>query len=129
MQPPPPHNDTLQIEHRSRGPAVIVRAVGGVDTDTAPLLIQHLTLAAQQATPPGPVVVDLREIHMFGFRGIAALTKIHHQCQLWHLDLRVLANSAVARILQVSGADKALTICPTLTEALQTGMLDEQTPN
>jgi len=46
------------------------------------------------------VVVDLREIHLFGFRGIAALIKIHHHCQQRHLDLRVLANSSMTRILQ-----------------------------
>jgi len=129
MQPPPAHHADFQIEHRSLGPAVIVRAVGRVDTDTAPLLIEHVTRATHQATPPGPVVVDLREVHIFGFRGIAALLEAHHHCQQRQFDLRVLAAYSVTRPVQVSDADKVLTICPTLTEALQTGALDEQAPH
>jgi len=114
--PPPP--ECLQIEHRVQGPAVIVRVAGTVDADAAPSLIEHLTAAALHATPPGPVVVDLRDVHVFGSSGIAALMETHQRCRQRHTELRVLATASVTRPLEITGTRDILTICPTLTEAL-----------
>lgn len=118
MQTSPSPGGALQVEWRLDGPAVIVSAVGEVDMDTAPILTEHITRAAGEATPPAPVVADLRGVQFFGSSGIAALLTAHHYCARRNTGLRVLATPLVTRPLEITGAHQVLTICPTLTAAL-----------
>jgi len=112
-------NGLLHVERRSEGTAVVVRAVGEVDMHTAPLLDDHLTVATELATPPAPVVADLRDVHFFDSKGIAALIGAQQRCQQQNTGLRVLVSTPVMRPIAVLGMTDVFTLCPTLTAALQ----------
>jgi anti-sigma B factor antagonist len=108
----------LHVDQHNEGGAVVVRAAGEVDLGTAHTLIKYLTSAAEEVTPPAPVVADLREIQFFGSQGLAALVTAQQQCQQHHTALRLLVGPTVRRTLDITGMVDVLTICPTLTDAL-----------
>lgn len=108
----------LHVDQRVEGNAVIVRAVGEVDMLSVPVLAEQLTLAAETATPPGPVVADLREVVFFGSNGISALLVAQDECKQHDVAFRVLGTRIVTHPLDVTGASAALRISPTLTDAL-----------
>jgi anti-sigma B factor antagonist len=117
--PTPSQGFHLHVDQRVEGDAVIVRAVGEVDMLSVPLLAEQLALAAEVAKPPGPVVADLREVVFFGSNGISALLVAQDECKQRDVTLRVLGTRVVTHPLDVTGASAALTICPTLTDALR----------
>lgn len=118
-----PQPGELQVTHRVEGQAVIVHAVGEVDVHTAPDLTEHLAVAIKTATPPGPVVVDLRKIEFFGSRGVGVLLLAQQECDRHGTALRILATRRVIRPLDITGARADLTLCSTLTEALHSDSL------
>jgi anti-anti-sigma factor len=72
---PPPGDDLdhFHVERRREGAVVVVRAAGDVDITTTPLLDDQLRIATALATPPAPVVADLRDVEFFGSNGISVL--------------------------------------------------------
>jgi anti-anti-sigma factor len=112
-------NGPLHVERRREGTAVVVRVVGEVDVHTAPLLDEHLTVATELATPPAPVVADLRDVHFFGSKGIAALIGAQHRCQQQRTALRVLVSTPVLRPITVLGMTDTFALYPSLTAALR----------
>lgn len=100
---------------------MVVRAVGDVDMVTAPVLAKELAHAAETVTPPALIVADLREVRFFGSSGIATLIVAHRQCQERRVTLRVVAGPSLTKRLTMSGLVGYLTICLTLTEALDSG--------
>jgi anti-sigma B factor antagonist len=114
------HGDHLHIERRIEGKAVVVRAAGEVDVTTSSLLRDQLKLAAALATPPAPVVADLRDVEFCGSEGVAVLVEAAQRCQQQHAELRLIAGSAVLRPLDVLGLQDVFTLWPTLDAALDT---------
>lgn len=119
MSATPSPNDYLRVDRRVDETAVVVHAVGEVDLYTAPVLAEQLARATATAAPSTPVVADLREIKFFGSRGFAALVTAHQQCQEQHISLRVVAGPLITHQLELVGLLDVLTVCPTLTEALE----------
>jgi anti-anti-sigma factor len=111
--------DFLHVGRFVEGTAVIVHAVGDLDIYTAHVLAEHLTAAAATATPPGPVVADLRQVQYFGAEGITVLVNACHQCQRHRIYFHVVAGPIVVKPLELVGMPESLTMCPTLAEALQ----------
>jgi anti-sigma B factor antagonist len=108
----------LRVNRRLAGAAVIVRAVGEVDIYTAPVLVEQLAAAVRVASPPAPIVADLREVEFFGAKGIAALVDAQRECRRRCIPLHVVAAPAVARPLDLVDGQKLLIMRPTLTDAL-----------
>ncbi|HEX6353427.1 STAS domain-containing protein [Actinophytocola sp.] len=108
----------LRVDRRSEGRAVVVRVIGEVDVDTVPLLDDQLCIATDLAIPPAPVIADLRDVHFFGSKGIAALVGAQQRCQRRRTALRVLVSAPVMRPISVLGLTDEFTLCRTLTAAL-----------
>jgi len=119
MQTPPRHGDPLRVERSVQDSVVIVTAAGDVDMDTAPILLEELIFAVAQATPPAPVIVDLRDIEFFGSSGIAALLDAHQRCTQRDITLRVVATPIVTKPLAITGALPTVVIYTTLADALR----------
>ncbi len=110
--------DYLRVNRRLAGAAVIVRAVGDVDVYTAPVLVEQLAAAVGIASPPAPVVADLREVGFFGARGVAVLVDAQRDCRRRRIPFHVVAAPAVARPLDLVDGQELPTMRPTLTAAL-----------
>lgn len=111
--------DLVRVQHRAVGPGVVVDVAGEVDLGTAPRLVEELAVARAQASPPGPVVIDLTAVTFIASVGLSILIAHHRLCHQEDLELRVVAgNRMVARTINRTGLDQTLTVFPTLTEAL-----------
>lgn len=118
MSPTDLPDDDLHVDQRVEGTAVVVRAAGDVDMATAPVLAKELAHAAETDTPPALIVADLREVQFFDSSGVGTLILTHQQCQKRNITLRVVAGPSLTKRLNASGLAGYLTICLTLTEAL-----------
>ena len=85
---------------------------------TAPVLAKELAHAIETVTPPALIVADLHEVQFFGSSGIGTLILAHQQRQKRNITLRVIAEPSLIQRLNTSGLADYLTICLTLTEAL-----------
>jgi anti-sigma B factor antagonist len=84
------------------GSAMVVRAAGELDMDTADQLGRHLaeTVAVR---PAGLVIIDLRELDFLGAAGVSALLACGDVVRRHGGRLRLRAPSAaVRRVLQVT---------------------------
>jgi anti-anti-sigma factor len=98
--------------------AVVVRAVGEIDMNTAPLLDEELAIAIDSVIPPIPVVADLRDVQFFGSNGIATLLSAQRRCEQQRIALRVLGSMPVRRPIDVLGMNGVFALFPTLDSAL-----------
>jgi anti-sigma B factor antagonist len=84
------------------GSSASVRAVGEIDSTTAPLLNQHL--GAMLDTDVRELTVDLGGVTFLDSAGLCALATAHRRAVRQDVNLRVLASSrAVIRPLQITG--------------------------
>lgn len=98
--------DLVRVQHRAIGPGVVVHVAGEVDLVTAPRLVDELTTARAQASPPGPVVIDLTDVTFIASVGLSILIAHHRLCRQEDLELRVVAgNRMVARTINRIGLD------------------------
>lgn len=109
-------------QHRSAGTAVVVRAVGEVDTATAPVLAAALRTGCTAARSPGPLVVDLTGLRFLSAAGLTPLVTTLWRCVERRVPLRVVAaHRDVLRPLHLTGLDALFDIRPSLAEALGPG--------
>jgi anti-sigma B factor antagonist len=86
----------------------VVSVVGELDLATAPRL-SHLL--AEVAEPGRVVLVDLRHTDFMDSTGIAELaTACKHQRELGGDLILDAPNSAVARVIEISGLDRVMTV-------------------
>jgi anti-sigma B factor antagonist len=94
--------DLVTFDVSVAGPSVCVRAVGEIDSTTAPLLDQHL--GAVLETDVRELTVDLGGVTFLDSAGLCVLATAHRRAVRQGVHLRVLASSrAVIRPLQITG--------------------------
>jgi anti-sigma B factor antagonist len=106
--------DALHVDRRQDGSAVVLRATGEIDMNTAPVLTEEF----EKAIGPPLVVVDLSDVTFFGSAGIAALLDAREQCEGAGSELRLVAtNHPVLRSLEIAGVLELLPVYPTVADA------------
>lgn len=108
--------------HCTAGTAVVVRAVGEVDTATAPVLAAALRAGCGAARSPEPLVVDLTGLRFLAAAGLTPLVTTLLRCNERRVPLRVVAvRRNVLRPLRLTRLDALFDITPSLAEALGPG--------
>ena len=98
----PPSSELVTIDVSVAGPAMIVTAVGEVDSTSAPVLRQHLDALLDGEV--GELTVDLRQVSFLDSAGLCVLATAHRRAVRQDVRMRVLASSrAVIRPLQITG--------------------------
>ncbi|MFF3699233.1 STAS domain-containing protein [Streptomyces sp. NPDC002221] len=106
----PPHPGTLRVTEYARNASWVVAAEGELDAQTLPPLQQALEAAAASR----PVVVfDASGVPFADSSTLNLLLTINHVTAL-----RIAgAQSQLLRVLEMTGADRALALFPTLADA------------
>lgn len=90
--------------------------VGPIDIGTVAAF--RAAMAARLDSAPLALVVDLTRVTFVGAAGVAALIAANTRAERQGTVFAVAADSRpVLRPLQVTGVDRRLVVCPTLTEA------------
>lgn len=122
-----PTEDRITILVRREGDGVVVVVGGEVDLSTGARLNQ--TLAAEIATCPALIVIDLDQVTFFTSVGLTALALAQRAALERNVEFRVVATGrAILRPLQITGMADDIAIYPTLTEALAGGRIDGGDP-
>jgi anti-anti-sigma factor len=111
-----PQQFTIDVTDHPGG--TVVHVLGELDHDTAEQLQGALDRAL--ALPgDGRLVIDCAAIAFCDSSGLNALLRARHSAQVRQRSLTLAAPSrAMLRLLQITGADAALHIAPTVAEAL-----------
>ncbi|MER5641319.1 STAS domain-containing protein [Kitasatospora sp. NPDC002227] len=113
-----PAADRLTVEVRCQDRSVVVSPAGELDHDGVGLLHERLAHALAQ---PGAdrLVLDCRRLFFCDSSGLNALLTARREAEEAGLAL-VLAElqPAVARVLEITGAQAVFTICPDLDSAV-----------
>ena len=100
-------------------PAVtIARLQGDLDVASAPALRERLL----SMLSPGLrlLIIDLTEVSFSDVAGLAVLIGTQRRARARGITIRLAAPSPpVAKLLRATGLDSSLTICPTLSAALE----------
>jgi anti-anti-sigma factor len=108
---------SLSITDEMRGPAVVVRLVGQLDTLTAKPFESHL--AAHIGQGQKRIIVDLAEVNYVSSYGLRVFLLTAKQLRS---DRRAFTlcrlTPDVKKIFKISGFDKILTISETLEDAV-----------
>lgn len=122
-----PTEDRITILVRREGDSVVVLVGGEVDLATGARLNQ--TLAAEIATGPALIVIDLDQVSFFTSVGLTALALAQRAALERNVEFRVVATGrAILRPLQITGMADDMAIYPTLTAALAGGRIDGGNP-
>jgi anti-sigma B factor antagonist len=109
----------LRVEWESRDGAVVVSAVGDVDSETAASFRAGLAAAFTEAEGGVPVVVDLTGVRFFASVGMALLVEHHRLGEDRGTPQRVVASAgSPLRALRAARLDQALDLYPDLAAAL-----------
>ncbi|MGH3525501.1 MAG: anti-sigma factor antagonist [Mycobacterium sp.] len=109
----------LQIEVDQRGCAVIVHARGELDAYTMPIWRRVTREASAQATPPGPVIVDISRLDFISCGALVALALDADVCRARRINLIVVSRaSTVHRIVAATDLDARLPIHSSTESAL-----------
>ena len=102
MTAPALHPDLVTFDVSVAGSSAAVRAVGEIDSTTAPLLNQHL--GGLLDTDVRELTVDLGGVTFLDSAGLCVLATAHRRAARQEVHMRVLASSrAVVRPLQITG--------------------------
>lgn len=122
-----PDDDRITILVQREGDGVVVLVGGEVDLSTGARLNQ--ALAAEIATCPALIVIDLAQVTFFTSVGLTALALAQRAALERNVEFRVVATSrAILRPLQITGMADDMAIYPTLTKALAGGRVDGGNP-
>lgn len=90
---------------------VVLWVHGEVDTLTAPALGEALSALLAAEPADGPVAVEMTGVGFLASSGLAVLIQAAHQAEAQGRELHLVASGrAVARPLQVTGADRLFTL-------------------
>lgn len=122
-----PADDRITILVQREGDGVVVLVGGEVDLSTGARLNQ--VLAAEIATCPALIVIDLDQVSFFTSVGLTALALAQRAARERDVEFRVVATGrAILRPLQITGMADDIVIYPTLSEALAGGRVDGGDP-
>lgn len=109
----------LRAATKLNGSAAIVSAGGEVDASNVSSWANLLGEAAKAACPPGPVVVDVRDMDFLACCAFAALARQAQHCRRRGVALCLVSHQpAVARTVAICGLRWVLPIHPTVEAAL-----------
>ncbi len=111
-EPPPAHAMTVSAEHRGRD--VVLTATGELDVATLPKLRGLIRLALVDR--PRLLVLDLSELRFISSSGLGLLAGTHREAA--PAELRVVAGTAVRRVMAFTDLLEFLNVYSTMEEAL-----------
>ena len=114
--------DLLVVDSEVRPEAVLVHAIGEIDSSTAGELRSQLESALQQAESQESrlLILDLRGVTYFGSAGLNAVLDCHKQGVRAGTSVRLVAdNGLVVRPIEVTNLDSLLDLYPSLPDALE----------
>lgn len=112
----------LEVSQDERDAAVIVSAVGEIDSESVATLKFHLDTALKRALdhPAQLLVIDLSQVKHFGSAGLNAVLECHEHGQSAGAAVRIAApNAEVLRPIQVTKLDGVLRLYPSVSAALE----------
>ncbi len=112
----------LEVSQDIRDAAVVVSAVGEVDSESFATLVFHLDTALKRALdhPARLLVIDLSGVRHFGSAGLNAVLECHEQGQSAGVGVRLAAaHPEVLRPIQVTKLDGVLRPYPSVPAALE----------
>lgn len=106
------------VSQEQQGDTVVVRASGELDAFSSDRLAEQLTAAAEAAEAESAVLLDLTGVTYLSSAGIATIVLHTQRYAEDGRRLRVVADQpAVLRTIELTGADKAIDVVPTLEDA------------
>lgn len=112
----------LEVSQDVRDAAVVVSAVGEVDSESVASLKFHLDTALKRALdhPAQLLVIDLSQVRHFGSAGLNAVLECHEHGESAGAAVRIAApNPEVLRPIQVTKLDAVLLLYPSISAALE----------
>jgi len=112
----------LEVSQDVRDAAVVVSAVGEVDSESVAGLKFHLDTALKRALdhPALLLVIDLSRITHFGSAGLNAVLECHEHGESAGAAVRIAApNPEVLRPIQITKLDGVLLLYPSVPDALE----------
>lgn len=112
----------LEVNQDVRDAAVVVSALGEIDSASVVTFVFHLDTALKRALdhPARLLVIELAGVTHFGSAGLNAVLECLEQGQSAGVAVRVVApNAAVLRPIQITKLDSVLRPYPTVTDALE----------
>lgn len=112
----------LEVSQDVRDTAVVVSAVGEVDSESVASLKFHLDTALKRALdhPALLLVIDLLHVRHFGSAGLNAVLECHEHAESAGAAVRIAApNPEVLRPIQVTKLDGVLQLFPSVDAALE----------
>ena len=107
----------LHVEHKDIAGAIVLTVTGEIDMDSRSILAEALSKAA--AAHPSVVIVDLAAVTFMDSTGLTTLLVARRDLagQGGRIAL-VQVQPPLLRVLNMTGADRVITICPTVDQAL-----------
>jgi anti-anti-sigma factor len=109
---------TLRMTTERSGLAVIVSAGGELDASNEATWRRLLGEAAAAAGPPGPLVVDTSGLDFMGCCAFAALAEEAERCRQRGVQVRLVGNQCVARIVAACNLSELLPVDDSVDAAL-----------
>jgi anti-anti-sigma factor len=109
---------TLRMTTERSGLAVIVSAGGELDASNEATWRRLLSEAAAAAGPPGPLVVDTSGLDFMGCCAFAALAEEAEHCRERGVQIRLVGNQCVARIVAACNLSELLPVDDSVDAAL-----------
>ena len=109
---------TLRMTTERIGLAVIVTAGGELDASNEATWRRLLSEAAAAAGPPGPLVVDTGGLDFMGCCAYAALAEEAQHCRRRGVQVRLVGNHGVARIVDACNLSELLPVDASVDAAL-----------
>lgn len=114
-----PRGAALRASTRLERSAAIVAASGEVDASNVRSWARLLREMAKAARPPGPFVVDVRDMAFLGCCAVASLAGEAQRCRRRGITLCLVSHQqVVARTVAICGLRWVLPIHPTVEAAL-----------
>lgn len=113
---------SLEVEHDTRGDAVVVRVRGDVDSLSVDALNTHLAKARDNALGQSChlIVIDLLEVTYFGSAALNAVLSCHEDGAAEGTAVALVADQPwVLQPIEITRLDQVLRTYPTVDEALR----------
>jgi anti-sigma B factor antagonist len=114
-----PGSDSLRVDRRHEGNAVVLRTTGEIDINTAPVLADELNQVIDGGQTPVLVIADLSDVTFLGSAGLAVLLDARTRGEQAARPLRLVATGRpVLRSLEIAGLLEMLPVYSTVAEAV-----------
>jgi len=112
--------DVLAISRTQHGAAVVLSVAGELDVSSGSVLRRSLSESLSDPAT-GPVIVDLTQVTFMSSTGVAVLVDASWEAGRRSKPFRVVVDpiTQVGRVLQTTGTQGLLGVCPDLDTALR----------